>query len=374
MIIINDGSTDQTFSQLVNEFKFVKQSQKSTRFTQYQSMIHNNLILIDKPNSGKAHSLNLALEFVDSPYFLSVDADTFISENSILLAVNKMLENKKCLAVGGAVRILNGSNTKSLTQIRGGLPQNPITMFQIVEYIRSFFGGRIGWEKAGGTALISGAFCLYRTEEFKDSGGFDPQSVTEDFESTINLLEHHFNRNHKIELHMISEPVCWTIAPESLVDLFKQRLRWQKGLVQTLYKHKHLIFNPRIGRTGLLTLPHMLIFEAISPFVELGTYFILFFSWWSQRLQTEYLLTWLSAGISFYILLTLACIRLEEKTFSKSNPKKSRLKFIAYAILENFGYRQFLLIARLAGTLASYKKSYTWAHHDRRKLEEQDAA
>lgn len=373
LIVINDGSCDQTAHLLRQQFK-LRQSQQMDGHVIHMSPEWPNLMVVDTANSGKARSLNLALNFTQGKYVLTLDADTFIEKDAIYRAVQISESNPDCMAVGGTVRILNGAEIDGNGVQKGNLPKEIIPMFQVVEYIRSFFGGRLGWEELGGTALLSGAFSLFRSEELKAVGGFAPNCVTEDFEIVVRMKRHYIMRDQKCEIHMFPNPACWTVVPGTIRDLFWQRVRWQKGLVRTLWRHKALIFNPAFGRMGLFTLPYMLIFEALSPIVELIGYIAVLIGISQNLIPLSYVSVGSVLGLSFYVLITMAAIRLEEMHYARHDTKKPRLRFILFCILENLGYRQFLFVARLWGTITSIRRYPTWGKQGCKLPEEKNVA
>lgn len=373
LIVINDGSCDQTLPLLIKHFH-LRQTSNIGSHVAFTSSEWPRLKIIDKHNSGKAKSLNNALELAQGKYVATLDADTFVEKDAFFMAVQLIESNPDCLAVGGTLRISNGAETADAGVVRGRLPENALPMFQVVEYIRSFFGGRLGWEELGGTALLSGAFSLFRSEELKSIGGFDPGCITEDFEITVRMKHYFTQRRHKCEIHMFPNPACWTVVPETMEKLFWQRVRWQKGLVQTLMKHKKLIFNPAFGRMGLLTLPYMLIFEALSPLVELIGYGAVFAAIYQQVIPLSYVTVGSVLGISLYTLITLSAIRIEEMHYARHDNKKPRLRFILFCIFENLGYRQFLFVARLYGTISALRRKHTWGVQVCKPQEEKNVA
>lgn len=233
----------------------------------------------------------------------------------------------------------------------------------------------MGWEKIGGTALLPGAFTLFRKSAIEDVGGFDRHSITEDFEIVVRMSEHYARKKIKAEFHMLPAPVCWTFAPESVEDLYKQRLRWQRGLCQTIWKHRRLMFNPFAGRIGTITLPYMFIFEFIGPFIDVLAISLVVLGLARGVLHIQETLYLIGLGVGWGIGVTLLGIRLEETNYARHNPRKSRMKFIFYTLLENLGYRQFILVTRLVGTLTAFKKKTAWGEHKREEVDlEKDLA
>lgn len=373
VIVINDGSEDGTLQVLSEKFKLyiVEQNDEQRIFC---SRLHRELLVIDKKNSGKSDSMNLGIKIATGVYVASIDADTIVEIDAFQRAIVLLEEKESRKAVGGSVRILNGSIVRKHQVLRGNLPRAWLGMFQVIEYIRSFFGGRLGWEYFGGTALISGAFAVFRRDALLEIGGFDCDSVTEDFEIIVRMKKHFTDRKLACEFSMVPGPVCWTVVPESWVELFGQRVRWQRGLVKTIWKHKSLIFRRRYGILGLVTLPQMVIFEALSPVVEFVGYFFFVCLFYQNITAIGFIGLPLGIGLSFYILLTLGSIRLEEQHYARHDTKKPKARFIIFSIVEVFYYRQFLFAARLWGTMMALRRGRVWLKHERTRVEKKIAA
>ena len=272
VVVVNDGSSDGTLERLISTFELKRTDRIYHRRLPtgpvrgiYASLDYPNLILVDKEWGGKAEALNTGINVSRYPLFCSVDADSIIEENALLRVVKPFMEHpEEMVAAGGIVRIVNGCEVRDGRVVRIGLPRESLPVFQVVEYLRAFLGGRIGWSSLRSLLIISGAFGLYRKSEVIAAGGYDGWSETEDLELVLKLHEHMRATGRRYRIVFVPDPVCWTEVPSTFRVLARQRNRWHRGLLQSLWRHKHMIFNPGHGAIGLLGLPYFLLFETLT--------------------------------------------------------------------------------------------------------------
>src|SRR5207247_8785487 len=198
IIVINDGSTDGTLQRLREAYELSRVDKVYRRSIDtepvraiYGSLEHPNLLVIDKEKGGKSDALNTGINVSRYPLFCSVDADSIIEDNALLRVVKPFMEHpQEMVAAGGIVRIVNGCEVRDGRVLRIGLPKKALPVLQVVEYLRAFLGGRIGWSSLRSLLIISGAFGLYRKSEVIAAGGYDSLSETEDLELVLQLHEH----------------------------------------------------------------------------------------------------------------------------------------------------------------------------------------
>ncbi|MBL8150484.1 MAG: glycosyltransferase family 2 protein, partial [Blastocatellia bacterium] len=202
VIVINDGSKDETLEILKQEFKLYKSSrQPSGRLhtkpikTIYESRDPIRLIVIDKENGGKSDSLNVGLDVSRANLTAVVDSDSILETDALLLAVRPFLEDSTTLASGGIIRVANGSAFRygQITEVSA--PNSFLAQLQAVEYLRAFLGGRVAFSFINSLFIISGAFGLFRRSAVIEVGGFSTDTVGEDMELIMRL--HHVWRNSK---------------------------------------------------------------------------------------------------------------------------------------------------------------------------------
>lgn len=356
IIIINDGSSDETLATIINYFNFTPfpeayrqriTSQPVKEF--YSSKQYQKLRLIDKENGGKADAINVGINASRYPLFCTVDADSILQNNSLQRVVQPFLEDSSTVASGGTVRVVNGCSVRRGFMYKAGLPNNILSLFQIVEYLRAFLFGRLGWSPMNALLIISGAFGLFHKETVVSVGGYLSNTIGEDMELVVRLHRLLRKRKQAYRITFVPDPICWTEAPENLRVLQQQRIRWQRGLAESMFKHISLLFNPRAGAVGLLSFPFMFFFELLGPLVEVFGYIIIFIGFMTDYISLSAFITLMSIAIGFGMLLSATALLLEEISFHVyQRPSELFLLFVA-VVLENIGYRQLTSVWRLTG-------------------------
>lgn len=357
VIVVNDGSTDDTLEKLIDAFQLYPYPEayriqvpcRTIRAT-YRSARYRNLRVVNKENGGcKADASNAGINICRYPLVTIVDADGVLQRDSLTRAVRPFLENPATVAAGGAVRIANGCRLRDGFLEEVGLPRNFLALVQVIEYLRAFLFGRMGWEPMGAVLIVSGAFGVFKRTTLIEVGGYDPQAVGEDMELVVRIHRKLKLQGRRYHIGFIPDPVCWTDAPERLKDLASQRTRWHHGLGQALMLNKELILNPRGGTVSWLAIPFYILFELLGPLVEaLGIVVFVTSALFG-------LIAWADAGIfmllslSLGMLLSISAIMLEEFSFPMYRKPRELALLYAAAVLENFGYRQLTVWWRLKG-------------------------
>ncbi|HSF68559.1 MAG TPA: glycosyltransferase [Nitrospiraceae bacterium] len=356
IIAINDGSKDKTLEVLIKEFDLMPFPETYDRrlVTKeirniYHSATHPNLRVIDKINGGKADSLNAGINISRYPLFCSLDADSILERDSLRLVVQPFLNDPLTVACSGTVRIANGCQVKDGYLTAVGLPANFLALFQIVEYLRAFLFGRLGWSPMNAMLIISGAFGMFHKDTVITVGGYRPDTIGEDMELVVRLHRRLRLQGKPYRITFVPDPVCWTEAPEDLYTLKNQRIRWQRGLCESLTKNKGLLFHPKGGVVGWLAFPFMALFEWLGPVIEVAGYALVIVGFMLGFVSFEAWSSLLLAAISLGILLSVSAVLLEEVSFhAYPKPRYVLLLFLA-AIAENFGYRQLNTVWRIIG-------------------------
>lgn len=356
MIIINDGSTDDTLEKLFMRFKLVKinrvvRKQLDTKEVKgvYQSTIYPHLIVLDKENGGKADALNAGINCSKYPYFCSLDGDSIIERNAFLKVLKPMIESDdEVIASGGSVRIANGCDIQNGELVSIGLSNKPIVIMQVIEYLRAFLTGRVGLSKNNLLLIVSGAFGVFSKKWVVEAGGY-AHTVGEDMELVVRL--HRLIKEKKVNKKIIyvPDPVCWTEAPESIKFLRRQRKRWHRGLFDSLWKHKKLLFNPKYGSIGLFAMPYFFFIEFLGPLIELIGYIILIISIFTGSIYIEYALLFFILAFIYGSIYSMAAVLLEEWTMERY-PKVKHLTILFFiSLTETFWYRPLTVLWRVEG-------------------------
>jgi cellulose synthase/poly-beta-1,6-N-acetylglucosamine synthase-like glycosyltransferase len=380
VIVISDGSTDETMPRLIEAFALVEQPWNARsdlptapiRRT-YRSLTNPNLVVVDKENGGKADALNAGLNLARYPLFAAVDADSMLDAEAILRATRLFVEDEDLVAVGGTIRPLNAAVVEDGKVTQLVLPKKWIERFQVLEYARAFFTGRAGWSHFKSLLIISGAFGLFRRTAVLEAGGFLVGTVSEDMELVVRLHKHFRKEGKPYSIRFTPDPICWTEVPSDLSTLRKQRNRWHRGLCETLWKHKDMLFNPRYGRLGMVAVPYYWFFEALAPLVELSGYVIVVVGLFTGFLSPRFAVMFVILAVLYGMLLSQLAAGIETFLSNRYPRMRDRALIFLAAFLEFLGYRQLLAGERVLATLQVQVKKGKWGRMKCRGVSGPDA-
>ena len=373
VIVVNDGSKDNTLDLLKDAFRLIQIDQPYKRSipTQqiralYRSAEYSNLVVVDKENGGKADALNAGINVSMYPVFVSIDADSILERSSLAKIIYSFMIDPKCVAVGGIIRIASGCEIVNGELREINLSNKPLLMLQTNEYLRAFLTGRIGFHKMGMLLIISGAFGAFNKQLVIDAGGYTPRCIGEDMELVVKLHQHMLKGKRAYSIKFLPDPVCWTQPPDNLRDLKKQRKRWHIGLIDTLMRHRDMAFNSDYGRVGIFCLPYFWIFELIGPVFEVIGYFSVPISFLLGIVDLHFMLSFFLVAVLYGTILSVGALLMEENTFRKYPRISQILKLFLYAVLDNFGYRQLNTIYKVEAMLGYRKNKSSWGSIKRR--------
>ena len=358
VIAINDGSKDDTFAVLQREFALIPFPEayriripvKHVRGI-YRSTIHPNLRVVDKDNGGKADALNTGINAARYPLYCAVDADSILQRDSLQRLVQPFIDDPSTVAAGGTVRLANGCIVSGGFLTKIGLPRNPLALLQLVEYLRAFLFGRLGWSPINAVLIISGAFGLFKLDTVVSAGGYRTDTVGEDMELVVRLHRLLRSQRSKYRIVFVPDPICWTEAPETLKVLKSQRLRWQRGLAESLTLNSALLFGRNSGAAGWLAFPFMSLFEWWGPLIELAGYVFMLSGYIAGVISQLALITFMVTAFCFGLLLSVSALLLEEISLHLYPRARHLAALVGIAIVENLGYRQLVSFWRLIGLL-----------------------
>lgn len=375
VIVVNDGSTDNSLQKVTEYYSLVKvdyatsdaiPTQEIRGIYKSTNMAYSNLIYVDKVNGGKADALNAGVNICRSDLFLGVDVDCIVEHDALLRMVKPFIEqtgDKKVIAAGGVIRVANSCKIVDGRIVEVNYPKNLWAKFQVLEYIRAFTLGRMAWSKINGLLIISGAFGLFDRELVQNVGGYDPTTVGEDFELVVRLRKYmHTVAKQKYRVAFIPDPLCWTEVPSKFTTLRNQRNRWTRGSIYTILKHKDMFFNPKFGRMGMLSFPYWVVFEWLAPIIEtLGIiYFVLMLIFATVNFQVFFVL--LLFVFSFSLFFTSFSIFYETYIFNRYKGFKFLSKAVLTAMLEMIIYHPINVYFALLGNFTFFIKrdKKTW--------------
>jgi len=372
VIVVNDGSKDDTLDRLREAFDLfeVPRTYPEAIATAplrgvYRSRSRTRLVVLDKENRGKADSLNAAINASRFPLVIAVDADTLIEPDALLRLTRPFLLGGHIAAVGGTVRVANGCVVEHGRVTEARVPARFLPGVQVVEYLRAFLFGRLGWNRLGGNLIISGAFGLFRKDDVLAIGGYRTASVVEDLDLVVRLHRHLRQRKVRYEITFIPDPVAWTEVPASGKVLARQRERWHRGLLAAMWTYRGMLFNPRYGRVGLIAVPFYTFGEALAPLVEVLGYVITLLGLALGSVNAGFALLFVFVAWGYGMLLSLWAVVLEETSFRRYRRFGDLLRLVLYATLENFGYRQRTVWWRLKAFFTVWQHQHVWGEMTR---------
>lgn len=378
VIVVNDGSRDRTLETLVLHFRLVSidkpiglQLPHQPLRGKYVSLDYPQLMVIDKENGGKADALNAGINAAQYPLFCSMDADSLLENDALLRAARLFAEDREVVATGGIVRVLNGSRVEDgvVSQVRA--PRGILECFQAVEYTKGFLSGRTAWNFFQGLLIISGAFGIFRKDLVLAIGGYR-KTVGEDMDLVVRLHRHCRLNRIPYKVVFVPDPVCWTQVPADLKSLLKQRDRWHRGLIDSLWHCRGMFFNPRYGTVGLFAFPYFFLVEAAGPLIEFLGYFGLLILFLLGYVQRDYAILFFLLAVLWGTWINLGSILLDNLIYRRYQGVRDILKLCLFGMLEFFGYRQLIVTVRLLATLFFWRKR--WGKPRRQEISPETAA
>lgn len=379
VIIINDGSTDETlqlmiaeFSLIVVEFAYnpkiktqpVKCIYKSTQAA------FSKLIVIDKVNGkSKADASNAGVNVAAYNYFLCTDVDCILDKDTLLKLVEPIMKHNKgrVIATGATLRIANSCDFDGTLITRMRPPKSLIPRFQEIEYIRSFVMGKVGWGYINCVSNVSGGLGLFDKDIAIKAGGYDFLSFGEDMDLITRMCRYSVDNKIKYAICYVPITLCWTEGPSTLKTLMRQRTRWARGLAQIVSSHFSLLFNPRYGKIGMIAFPYIFFFELLAPVIEfLGILYFIFLIYFGL-INWHFALLLLVFVYSYAVMISTLAILWDQFTFRYYKTWGEVLRLCLTTFLEFFLFHPFIVIFSIRGYLFFLsRKKHSWGNMERR--------
>ena len=256
LVVVNDGSSDDTLDRLIAEFGLRRTPRvywqriksKPVRGI-YWSPAYPGLWVLDKVNGRKADAVNAGINLASAPYVCVIDGDSVLESDAMAAIMHAV-----AAAVGGDRR--GRRHRPDRERLRGraaapaspsvGVPRTWLGAAQVIEYLRAFLFGRAAWSELGSLMIVSGAFGVFRKDVLVEIGGFRHDTVGEDMDLVVRMHRHMRAAGRPYRVAFVPDPVCWTECPETLADLRRQRERWQRGLGETLDHSHEMLASPAV--------------------------------------------------------------------------------------------------------------------------------
>ena len=368
IVVINDGSDDDTLQRLQDEFQLTR-TKASLPFETNSEPIKDvfmcdnypELLVVDKENGGKSDALNAGLWLTEQPLFGAIDADSLIDPDGLSKVLRPFVEHpEQTVAAGGSVHVANGCDIENGRVKNIKLPDNTLGEIQVMEYLRAFYSGRLGLAEIGSLVLISGAFGVFRTDLVREIGGYDTESITEDFDLVVRLHRHLTEIDRDYRIDFVPDPVVWTEVPEDIPTLSRQRRRWFRGMVDTLETHRDIIGSRKYGRAGLIGLPMKFFGEAMGRLMEGMGYVLLPIALLAGAISVKFLLVYFFLTVSIGTFLSWFGIFSEVWGFRRYEDPRQIVRLLGAGVLENLGYRQWRTLVAWRGLWEYFRGVNSW--------------
>ncbi len=374
IVVINDGSGDDTLTLLIEAFDLeqmpypLRTSIPTAPIRGIYKSRHStgvDLTVVDKENGGRADALNAAINAARFPYVMATDADVIVDKNALIHAMRLIAEDReRVVAVGGNIRPLNGGTVRHGHIVEPGIPRSLISRYQILEYVRSFIATKPAWAAINALPNVSGAFGIFRRDIVADIGGYQSGHMGEDLDLTMRIHRHCRDTGTPYRIRYAPNAVLWTEVPTTMAILRRQRIRWHRGLMRTVSDFRSSFFNPRQGTVGMLMWPFVVIFEFAAPIVEFVGYliipFALIFGWVTPAtILVVYLI-----ALFFGALTSLLALLLDER-YGYFNDPMETLQLVGLVFIENLGLRQMTVWWRIRAMIGG-TSTRVWGDMERR--------
>ena len=359
VIIVNDGSTDKTLDLLIEKFALVEvpfayveyiRTKPYRRLFKSTNPEFHRLIVVDKENGGtKADAVNAGLNASSYPYFINTDVDCILARDAISQCIIPILQDDQVIAVSGIMAASNGCKVEKGQMVEQRPPHKPCALFQTLEYMRSFLVGKMGWSAINAMPNVSGGYGLFDKKVVMSAGGYSGDSFAEDMDMIIRMVGYCCDFNRKYRIVQVPAVACWTEVPPNIKVLYRQRVRWGRGLIQTFVNHRRFLFNRKYKQLGLVTLPYVFIFEFLAPIIEFVGFLVLIYQALTGAVNWESALVIFLGLYTFCFVLSLV-VMFNDYTLGGSFRKmRSYFWVVGAALLEPFLYHPLTVIFSLNG-------------------------
>lgn len=362
IIVIDDGSEDQTAKILIDELDLTKTDHPirkqvySQEAAEVYESLHSDIpiTLVCKKNGGKGDALNMGINISRYPYFLSLDADSILQKDALKKLIVPILSDSSVIAVGGMVQVANEMIIENGEVKKFRFPHKFVVLMQMLEYSRTFMAMRMFLDAFNSNLIISGTCGLFRKDMVIQANGYKVDTVGEDMELVVKL--HAYCRSRKVPYKIAYAPdaICWTQVPGRLKDMKTQRRRWQIGLIQSLYTHRMILFNPLYGATGVVSTLYYLMVEMLGPFIELLGIMVICLAAALEMINVSFMIGYfllfylLSAFVTITAFFTRIYVLRVPITINQA------MKVIILSFLESFFFHHLVTFFRLTA-FVNYK-------------------
>lgn len=377
VIIVNDGSKDNSLEILIESYDLVKSdfeysmkiNTKEVRgIYKSKNAAYKKLTVVDKDNGGKADALNVGLNIALNPYVVCIDVDCILESDSLLKLAKPFLESlgERVIATGGVIRIANQCIIRDGRLVEIEVPKKMLARIQVLEYLRAFLLGRMAWGRLDGLLLISGAFGAFDKEIAILAGGYDTLTVGEDMELVVRMRRYMLENKLPYSVAYIPDPLCWTEAPEDISIFKRQRSRWMRGTIETLATHKKMFFNPKYKLLGMLSVPYWTFFEFLAPGIEFAGIVLTIVFIALGLLNWHFFFLLVLFVYLFAVMFSVLALFSEERTYHKYPKVRHFFRLLVAAFLEPIYFHPITIIAAITGYYEKIRGRKSWGEMTRK--------
>lgn len=369
IILINDGSTDETLQKL-QEFLHLEPDDRSCSnklpygrvISFYRSLIYPNVFVIDKKNGGKADSLNAGIDYSMNEIVITLDADSLLEKDS-LKYISCAFESQQVVAVGGMVHIIQGFVNNKGTLKPSLKNTSALIKHQIIQYLAGFSLNKYTHSCFNAITVIAGAFGAFKKEVLFKVGGFR-KTVGEDMDITLKFQKYIKQNKQNEKMLFIPEALCFTQCPEDLKNLMNQRFRWQRAFIDCIIYYWNDLFNNFSFLTSMYLLFDSFILGTLVSFSTILIPLLIFIlpnsGVWALNIL---LLTSFCTALLQAISMLFVMHRFEYKLSIMDY-----IRFIGFAVIDCFTYRYLGIIYTVFGTISYFINTHGWKKIQRVQL------
>ncbi len=373
VIVVDDGSTDGTFETLREAFDLVARDVFFRRLFEtrplasvYRSRVDPRLVVVRKLNGGKADALNCGINFSRYRYILGVDGDTVYRRDALLSGMRlAMRDPARVVAVTSHIAISeHPEDDQDIPAGRRTVDRSLLSNFQHLDYLRSFMNNRLAWSRLGFMLCTVGAFHIWRRDVLEEVGGFSPDFTCEDIEMTFRVHELSLREKRGWKILSLADTVATTEGPATIRPLIKQRARWQRVIMETVWHYRSMLGNPRYGTVGLVGIPFYLITEVIAPVFEVISVLMIGIALWLGLLDAAQFLLTIGIMCAVTGILSNMAVLTDDRT-GRSHRISSLVRLMIVAPFDLLLYRPLLAWARVRGSWDFIRGRRDWDKFER---------